>query len=213
MRAQTLTIATGGGVDDCATAVSAGLAEVRAAGLGAAKQAYTRWITRVAAYLIDWTPIWVIVLIPFVGLLVAGDMECIDAIYGSGQAYCSAAVSDFWTSIQFIAFLPGAVYFFWNFCYRQGGTGQSVGKSVMQFKVVSEKTWQPISFWLSLVRHMPLRGSTHLLRRISVAAVGRQTSDPRRQDVGHCLRPGERTAAATAVDPHAGAVATLISDD
>jgi uncharacterized RDD family membrane protein YckC len=118
------------------------------------KQAYTRWITRVAAYLIDWTPIWVIVLIPFVGLLVAGDMECIDAIYGSGHAYCSAAVSDFWTSIQFIAFLPGAVYFFWNFCYRQGGTGQSVGKSVMQFKVVSEKTWQPIGFWLSLVRQI-----------------------------------------------------------
>jgi uncharacterized RDD family membrane protein YckC len=118
------------------------------------KDAYTRWTTRVAAYLIDWTPIWVIVLIPFVGLLVAGDMECIDAIYGSGQAYCSAAVSDFWTSIQFIAFLPGAVYFFWNFCYRQGGTGQSVGKSVMQFKVVSEKTWQPIGFWLSLVRQI-----------------------------------------------------------
>jgi uncharacterized RDD family membrane protein YckC len=118
------------------------------------KQAYTPWTKRVAAYLVDWTPIWVIVLIPFVGLLVAGDMDCIDAIYGSGQGYCSAAVSDFWTSIQLIALLPGAVYFFWNFCYRQGGTGQSVGKSVLQFKVVSEKTWQPIGFWLSLVRQI-----------------------------------------------------------
>ncbi len=102
------------------------------------KHAYTPWTKRVAAFLIDWAPIWVIVAIPFVGLLVAGDTECIDNIYGSGGGYCSTAVSDFWTSVQFIAVLPGTVYFVWNFCYRQGRTGQSVGKSVMKFKVVSE---------------------------------------------------------------------------
>lgn len=118
------------------------------------KDAYTPWITRVFAFVIDWAPIWVIVLIPFVGLLVAGDMACIDNIYGSGQNYCSAAVSDFWTSVQLIALLPGSVYFIWNFCYRQGRTGQSVGKSVMKFRVISEKTWQPIGFWLSLVRQI-----------------------------------------------------------
>jgi len=118
------------------------------------KDAYTPWLTRVFAFVIDWAPIWVIVLIPFVGLLVAGDMACIDNIYGSGQGYCSAAVSDFWTYVQFIALLPGTVYFIWNFCYRQGRTGQSVGKTVMKFKVVSEKTWQPIGFWLSLVRQI-----------------------------------------------------------
>ena len=118
------------------------------------KQAYMSWTTRVVAALIDWTPIWVIVLIPFVGLLVAGDTECIDSIYGSGAGYCSTAVSDFWTAVQFIAVLPGSAYFIWNFCYRQGRTGQSVGKSVMKFKVVSEKTWQPIGFWLSLVRQI-----------------------------------------------------------
>ncbi len=118
------------------------------------KKAYTRWTTRVVASLIDWAPIWVIALIPFLGLLVAGDVECLDSIYGSGDSYCSSAVSDFWTSVQFIAVLPGAVYFFWNFCYRQGRTGQSIGKSAMKFKVVSEKTWQPIGFWMSLVRQI-----------------------------------------------------------
>ncbi len=45
-------------------------------------------------------------------------------------------------------------YFFWNFCYRQGKTGQSIGKSALKFKVISEKTWQPIGFWLSLVRQI-----------------------------------------------------------
>jgi len=118
------------------------------------KDAYTPWLTRVFAFVIDWAPIWVIALIPFIGLMVAGDTACIDNIYGSGQGYCSAAVSDFWTSVQLIAVLPGTVYFIWNFCYRQGGTGQSVGKSVMKFKVVSEKTWLPIGFWLSLVRQI-----------------------------------------------------------
>lgn len=118
------------------------------------KKAYTRWITRVVANLIDWSPIWVIALIPFVGLLVAGDVECLDSLYGSGHSYCSAAVSDFWTSVQYIAVLPGAVYFVWNFCYRQGRTGQSIGKSVMKFKVINEKTWQPIGFWASLLRQI-----------------------------------------------------------
>lgn len=118
------------------------------------KQAYTRWSTRVVANFIDWTPIWVIALIPFVGLLVAGDVECLDSIYGSGKSYCSTAVSEFWTSVQFIAVLPGIVYFIWNFCYRQGRTGQSIGKSVMKFKVVSKKTWHPIGFWMSLVRQI-----------------------------------------------------------
>jgi len=118
------------------------------------RTAYTSWTTRVVAGLIDWAPIWVIALIPFVGLLVAGDVECLDSIYGSGASYCSTAVSDFWTSVQFIAVLPGAVYFVWNFCYRQGRTGQSIGKSAMKFKVVSKKTWRPIGFWMSLVRQI-----------------------------------------------------------
>jgi uncharacterized RDD family membrane protein YckC len=42
----------------------------------------------------------------------------------------------------------------WNYGYRQGTTGSSIGKSVMKFKVVSEKTWQPIGFGLSVVRQL-----------------------------------------------------------
>jgi uncharacterized RDD family membrane protein YckC len=46
------------------------------------------------------------------------------------------------------------VFAIWNYGYRQGTTGSSVGKSVMKFKVVSEKTWQPIGFGLSIVRQI-----------------------------------------------------------
>jgi uncharacterized RDD family membrane protein YckC len=42
----------------------------------------------------------------------------------------------------------------WNYGYRQGTTGCSVGKSVMKFRVVSEKTWQPIGFGPSIIRQL-----------------------------------------------------------
>lgn len=35
----------------------------------------------------------------------------------------------------------------WNHGYR-GNTGSSIGKSVMKFHVVSEKTWKSIGFGL-----------------------------------------------------------------
>ncbi len=45
-------------------------------------------------------------------------------------------------------------YLLWNYGYRQGTTGSSIGKSIMKFKVVSEKTGQPIGFGLSIVRQV-----------------------------------------------------------
>jgi uncharacterized RDD family membrane protein YckC len=117
------------------------------------KDAYTPWFTRVLAFLIDWAPIWLVFFVPFVGLLAAGDAECIDFMYGDGGS-CSTPASDFWLAFQGIALLVALAYFFWNFCYRQGKTGQSIGKSVMKFKVISEKSWQPIGFGLSLVRQI-----------------------------------------------------------
>jgi uncharacterized RDD family membrane protein YckC len=118
------------------------------------KEAYTPWATRVLAFLIDWSPIWLVFLVPFIGLLAAGDLGCIDNIYGTGSSYCSSGASGFWGSVQFVAFLPAAAYYFWNFCYRQGRTGQSIGKTVMKFQVIGEKTGQPIGFWMSLVRQI-----------------------------------------------------------
>jgi uncharacterized RDD family membrane protein YckC len=118
------------------------------------KEAYTPWSARLLAFLIDWTPIWLAFVVPVIGLLIAGDTECIDSMYGSGGGYCATPESDLWLSVQALTFLLAAVYFFWNFCYRQGKTGQSIGKSAMKFRVISEKTWQPIGFWLSLVRQI-----------------------------------------------------------
>jgi uncharacterized RDD family membrane protein YckC len=53
-----------------------------------------------------------------------------------------------------IAWILSIVYIIWNYGYRQGTTGSSIGKSIMKFKVVSEKTGQPIGFGMSIVRQL-----------------------------------------------------------
>ncbi len=53
-----------------------------------------------------------------------------------------------------LAWLVSLAYVVWNYGYRQGTTGSTIGKSVMKFKVVSEKTWQPIGFGMSIVRQL-----------------------------------------------------------
>jgi uncharacterized RDD family membrane protein YckC len=45
----------------------------------------------------------------------------------------------------------------WNWSYRQGTTGSTVDKSILKFKVVSEKTWQPIGFGRSVLRQLAHR--------------------------------------------------------
>ena len=50
--------------------------------------------------------------------------------------------------------LVGLAYFVWNYGYRQGTTGSSIGKSLLKFKVVSENTGKPIGFGLSVLREI-----------------------------------------------------------
>jgi uncharacterized RDD family membrane protein YckC len=106
--------------------------------------AYTPWSKRVWASLIDWVPIWFL-LIPWFGVTIVTDRYC----YG-----CTRGEFEFWMFAFFLSLPTGLAYFLWNFCYRQGKTGQSIGKSALKFKVISDKTWQPIGFWLSLVRQI-----------------------------------------------------------
>lgn len=116
--------------------------------------AYTPWGKRMLAGIIDWAPIWLVFIVPMAGVIITDGWECFDAMYGSSTGVCTSRESSLWIVVQALGFLACVPYFFWNFCYRQGKSGQSIGKSVMKFKVISEKTWQPIGFWLSLVRQI-----------------------------------------------------------
>jgi uncharacterized RDD family membrane protein YckC len=119
--------------------------------------AYTPWISRVAAALVDAIPIIVLYTVGMVMLVGTGEESCISSdIYVGSYDNLSNCTSE--------PTLPGAIVFslcllgmlifeFWNL-YRQGKTGSSIGKSVMKFKVISEKTGQPIGFGMSFVRQI-----------------------------------------------------------
>ena len=117
------------------------------------KDAYTPWITRVAAYFIDAVPVLALGGIGTVIILATADNECISE--GSDLGYGVACTSEPTVPgfISLLVFgLAALVFAIWNYGYRQGTTGSSIGKSVMKFKVVEATTGQPIGFGLSVLR-------------------------------------------------------------
>ncbi|MGZ8802021.1 MAG: RDD family protein [Mycobacterium sp.] len=126
-------------------------------GSGAAlpKESYTSWLTRVLAWVIDFIPVLIIEGIALGILMGTQETACVtDSSEFQMGEFCAAGAS---TLGQLAVSLAGIVilaYVVWNFGYRQGTTGSSIGKSIMKFKVLSEKTWQPIGFGLSIVRQL-----------------------------------------------------------
>lgn len=95
------------------------------------KESYTPWATRVLAQVIDMVPVMIAFGIAW------GVQE------GTGSQLAPV-----------VAMLAALGYMVWNFGHRQGTTGSSLGKSITRFRVVSEKTWQPIGFGLSILRQL-----------------------------------------------------------
>jgi uncharacterized RDD family membrane protein YckC len=121
------------------------------------KGAYTPWSRRLWASLIDWIPIVVFVAGPVVYLLVQR-FTCDDFLYDVGlttrsyEYYCTRNSVHVRIALMCCGLLLAAAYFLWNLCYRQGRTGQSIGKSMLKFRCVRDSTWEPIGFGRSLVR-------------------------------------------------------------
>lgn len=111
---------------------------------------YTRWLARVGASVIDAVPVfvgWVIWEIVAVG---SAATTCVT--YDNGGVICSAEHSPVGDGVGVLATVLTVGYLVWNFGYRQGGTGSSLGKSVLGFQVVSEKNWRPIGFGACVLR-------------------------------------------------------------
>ena len=119
------------------------------------REAYTPWITRVIAAVIDVLPVLVLTALGLGFAFMTGDNDCERQ---STEYGASVSCSSNWTPTGVIVFtlldLAVLAFLIWNYGYRQGTTGSSVGKSAMKFKVVSERTWQPIGFGLSIVRQL-----------------------------------------------------------
>jgi len=86
--------------------------------------AYASWIQRVGAYLIDVAPIVVV-----------------DLILGRISVLVSVLI-----------WLAGVAWTVYNRWYQAGTTGQSLGKKVLNLRLVSEETGQPIGMLMAFVR-------------------------------------------------------------
>ena len=116
-------------------------------------QAYTSFFARVGAYLVDSIPIMVIVGIG-VGIGVAtGTNSCVTDTEGYGGS-CSSSFSGVGMVATLLASLAALAYGIWNWGYRQGTTGSTIGKSALKFKVISEATGQPIGTGMSILRQI-----------------------------------------------------------
>jgi uncharacterized RDD family membrane protein YckC len=118
-------------------------------------ESYTPWFTRVLAFLIDIIPYAVVVGIGTVIMIATQQSSCVTDItqYDVNQ-YCTGQPSTIGQLAQWLSHLVGLAYLLWNYGYRQGTIGSSLGKSVMKVKVVSEVTGQPLGFGLSIVRQL-----------------------------------------------------------
>jgi uncharacterized RDD family membrane protein YckC len=118
-------------------------------------ESYTPWVTRVLAYLIDIIPAAILVGIGALVQALTTQQSCVsDITQYSVNQYCVNQPSGIGTLAYWLAVLGATGYVVWNYGYRQGITGSSIGKSVMKFKVVSEVTGQPLGFGMSVVRQI-----------------------------------------------------------
>lgn len=116
------------------------------------RSAYTPWSRRVVAALIDLTPVLVVSVAPFLALDVIGGTLCRRLSDPTDAAWCERETV-YWELItNAISVIIIVAYVVWNYCHRQGKTGQSIGKRVMSFGVVNETTWRPIGFGPSIDR-------------------------------------------------------------
>ncbi len=107
--------------------------------------AFAGWGSRLAAYLID----TVISSVPIViAVAIAAAMTSVDPASGAATLPTGASVG------IGLLYLTSFALGIWNYVFRQGRTGQTVGKGVLGIKLVGAATGQPIGAGMSFVRSL-----------------------------------------------------------
>jgi uncharacterized RDD family membrane protein YckC len=126
-----------------------------------AVSSHTPWPTRVVALLIDsLAPVLVLEIgaVLFCAEAAKDATVCMTDTPASSSAMSASPVARaqplFGWSMLLICVALSITFQTGNHGHRQGNTGSSIGKSVMKFQVVSEKTWKPIGFGPSVVRQL-----------------------------------------------------------
>lgn len=104
------------------------------------------WGQRVGAYLIDMLP--TVVLIVPAAIVAASTATTGYNIYGDEVSNMSGTG----VAAMLIGYGLALCWQVWNRWIRQGGTGQSLGKSAMHLRLVAEQTMQPIGAGKAFLR-------------------------------------------------------------
>lgn len=115
------------------------------------------WGSRVVAYVIDWlvaaVPTFIVL---FVGGLLGSTAETTDTGFSITGGASAAFI--------LIGSVLGLAIAIWNYGYKQGNTGQTVGKGLVNIEVV-DSDGQYLGFWMSILRTilMSILGSLCIL--------------------------------------------------
>jgi uncharacterized RDD family membrane protein YckC len=94
--------------------------------------AYASWISRVGGYFLDLLVIGVpALIIIFIGLAIG---------HGVGQA------------LAVLGYIAAVGFGIWNVVFRQGTTGQTIGKQIIGIKLIRELDGQPVGAGMSFLR-------------------------------------------------------------
>ncbi len=114
---------------------------------------YASWLRRAAATVIDLLPLLVLTAAGAALVWFTRDRVCdTDTSAFDGGAQCGDGYSTlgYVSLVTTWAFMVG--YLVWNFGYRQGRTGASLGKTALRCRVVGQTSGAPIGFTRSLLR-------------------------------------------------------------
>lgn len=114
---------------------------------------YAGWGTRVGASLIDGLLTLVAGLPYVIGIIwfVASTESRTRSDGTTSSSYDGGPVPFVLMALGFLLYLA---FWIWNYCIRQGRTGQTLGKSNLGVRLVKEDTGQPIGAGLSFVRQL-----------------------------------------------------------
>ena len=114
---------------------------------------YAPWPRRVLAFLLDAVPVVILAVLGVILLYLTRNRGCDgDPSARDLGAQCASNASPWGVILFVITWLAIVGYGVWNFGYRQGKTGSSVGKNVLRFRVVDAASGEPIGFLRSMIR-------------------------------------------------------------
>ena len=114
---------------------------------------YAPWPRRVLAFLLDAVPIVILAALAVMLLYLTRIRGCDgDPSARDLGAQCASNTSPLGVICFVVAWLAIIGYGIWNFGYRQGRTGSSVGKTALRLRVVDVASGEPIGFLRSVIR-------------------------------------------------------------